>query len=729
LEITGYTRDDLLGQSSRILYPSQEEFEYVGEEKYRQINETGTGAVETKWRKKDGTIIDILLSSNPIVPGDYDKGFTFTAFDVTARKLSEAIFKDIIEKNPLSIQILNLDGYTIQTNPAHTRLFGATPPAGYSIFNDTQLLEQGLGGLFEQIKNGEIVHFPDSYFNAHDVDPSFPDVLAWFRATGFTLNDSNGVPERIVLMHENISARKHLEAMFGDIIDKNPMSIQIVDKDGYTVAGNPAYIKLFGTLPPPGFSIFADLQGKSPELERLITLAKGGEVVHLPDIYYNTKDVSPDLPDNPVWIRALIFPLKDSKGKPEQYVFMHENITEQKLAEQELIQAKEHAEESDHLKSAFLANMSHEIRTPMNGILGFASLLKEPGLTGEQQQKYIRIIEKSGARMLNIINDIVDISKIEAGQMEVSMSETNVNEQIEYIYTFFKPEVEGKGMGFSCISSLPATEAIINTDREKIYAILTNLVKNSIKYTSKGSIEFGYNVAAGQHAASSAPSAFLQFFVKDTGIGIAKDRQEAIFERFVQADITNTHAYQGAGLGLSITKAYVEMLGGKIWLDSEPEKGSTFYFTIPYNIKKQEQSLLTTIVSHEHESVQLKNLKILIAEDDETSDFLITRMLNNNHELLHTKTGIETIEVCRNHPDLDLVLMDIRMPEMSGYEATRQIRQFNKTLIIFAQTAYGLSGDRQKAIDAGCNEYISKPIDIHLFMKFMEKYFSKKERD
>jgi len=716
LEITGYNLADLIGQCSLKLYPSKEEFDYVGKEKYRQINETGTGAVETKWRKKDGTIIDVLIASSPIFADDLHKGIAFTAFDVTSLKLSEAIFKDIIEKNPLSIQILNMDGYTIQTNPAHTRLFGATPPAGYSIFKDPQLLEQGLGELFEQIKNGETVHFPDSYFNTHDVDHSFPDVLAWIKATGFALNDSNGVPERIVLMHENITARKHAEAMFEDIVDKNPLSIQIVDKDGYTITGNPAYVKLFGAFPPPGFSIFADLQGKSPELEKLILLAKSGEVAHLPDLYYNTRDVSPDLPDSPVWIRALIFPLNDSNGKPERYILMHENITERKLAEQELIIAKEHAEESDHLKSAFLANMSHEIRTPMNGILGFAALLKEPNLTGDEQQKYIGIIVKSGARMLNIINDIVDISKIEAGLMELDLRESNINDQIEYIYTFFKPEVEAKGMQLFFKNSLPAKEALIETDHEKIYAILTNLVKNAIKYTKEGSIVFGYE----------KKGEYLEFFVKDTGIGIARNRQEAIFERFIQADIFDSQAYQGAGLGLSITKAYVEMLGGKIRVVSEYGKGSIFYFTIPYNCELKGKRVVEDIVSAERVEKQIENLKILIAEDDETSDFLITLILKeNSHEILHTKTGIDAVDTCRNNPDLDLILMDIRMLGMNGYEAARQIRQFNKDVIIIAQTAYGLTGDRQKAIDSGCNDYLSKPIDKDELLELIQKHFKR----
>ena len=483
---------------------------------------------------------------------------------------SESIFKEIIENNPMSIQILNMDGQSIQNNPAHTRLFGATPPADYSIFDDSQLLEQGLGVLFEKIKRGEIVHFPDSYFNAHDVDPSFPDVKGWIRATGFALNDSNGVPEKIVLMQENISDRKHMEALFQDIIDKNPMSIQIVDKDGFTITGNPAYVKLFGVVPPPDFSIFADLQGKSPELGKLILLAKLGNVVHFPDIYYNTRDVRPDLPDNPVWIRALLFPLNDSEGKPERFVFMHENITERKLSEQELRKAKEHAEECDRLKSAFLANMSHEIRTPMNSILGFAGLLKKPDLSGEKQKEFIDIIEKSGARLLNTINDIISISKIESGLMHASMLETNVSEHIDYIFNLFNHEAEEKGLALIVNKYKPL---FVVTDSEKLYGILTNLVKNAIKFTNSGSVEFGYEIKE-KH---------LEFFVKDTGDGFPAEKKELIFERFRQGNESNARNFDGAGLGLSISKAYVEMLGGEIRVESEYGKGSEFYFTIPLN--------------------------------------------------------------------------------------------------------------------------------------------------
>lgn len=393
-----------------------------------------------------------------------------------------------------------------------------------------------------------------------------------------------------------------------------------------------------------------------------------------------------------------------------------QDITEQKNFEKELIFAKEKAEESDKLKSAFLSNMSHEIRTPMNGILGFSELLKEPGLTGEKQQEYIRIIEKSGARMLNIINDIVDISRIEANLMNVNIKETDINAKIEFIYIFFKPQVEEKGMQLLFKNTLPKKDATIRTDNEKVYSILTNLVKNAIKYSKEGAIEFGY-LKKGE---------FLEFYVKDTGIGIPKDRQSAIFERFVQADISDKMARQGAGLGLSISKAYVVMLGGKIWVESEEGIGSTFYFTLPYNTAPEEKIVVRKVVQVQDEKNQIKNLKILIAEDDVVSEMLITIDVENfSKEILKARNGLEAIEVCRNNPDTDLILMDIQMPVMNGYEATRQIRQFNKEVVIIAHTAFGLSGDREKAIEAGCNDYIAKPIVKAELLALMQKYFNK----
>ncbi|MEI6823581.1 MAG: PAS domain S-box protein [Bacteroidota bacterium] len=405
--------------------------------------------------------------------------------------------------------------------------------------------------------------------------------------------------------------------------------------------------------------------------------------------------------------------IKDDDGKPIALIGVGSDITERKQALQELINAKEKAEESDRLKSAFLANMSHEIRTPMNGIMGFAELLKEPHLNDEEQKEYVNVIQKSGVRMLNIINDIISISKIEAGLMEVSISETNFNEQLDYIFTFFKPEVDIKKIKLSYSKGLTNKEAIINTDREKVYSILTNLVKNAIKYTDKGYINFGYTLK----------NNFIEFYIKDSGIGIPFNRQIAIFERFIQADIEDKRALQGAGLGLAITKAYVEMLGGEIWLVSEEGKGSQFYFTLPYT-KVIVKPDVRNDISEDGNDIDTSNLNILIVEDDEISDKLISRMLLKiSQKILHVRNGIDAVETVRNNPDIDLILMDVNLPEMDGYEAVRLIREFNKDVIIIAQTAYAIIGEKEKSIAKGCNNYLSKPIDQALLKSLIMKYF------
>jgi PAS domain S-box-containing protein len=492
--------------------------------------------------------------------------------NITERKRSDAIFKDIIEKNPMSIQILDGEGYPIQINPAHTKLFGVEPPSYYSVFKDPQLLALGFDKLFEQIKKGEVVYFPDSYYNVHDVDPSFPDSPAWVKALGFTLNDDGGKPNKIVLMHENITERKNAEALLNDIIENNPLSIQIVDKEGHTQRGNPAFIELFGTIPPPEFSIFEDLKSKSTELGDLVNRVKNGEMVQLPEIYFNAHDAVAEAPDIPLWIRALIFSLKDSTGKPERFVFMHENITKRKIAEQDLIKAKEHAEESDRLKTAFLANMSHEIRTPMNSIMGFASLLPEEE-SRELIVNYANIIVQNSEHLVHIIDDIVLYSRLQTGLISFQPNSFDVQRLLfdvkqSFDLPEFKNNVELK---------IETSESLfICTDFEKLKQIFTNMVSNAFKYTSMGTITIGFANQATE----------ITFSVKDTGIGISPNEREKVFERFYRGSNVNTGAIGGTGLGLSIVKELMQLLGGRIWVDSELGKWSAFYFTIPHIVLK-----------------------------------------------------------------------------------------------------------------------------------------------
>ncbi|MBU1012128.1 MAG: response regulator [Bacteroidetes bacterium] len=388
-----------------------------------------------------------------------------------------------------------------------------------------------------------------------------------------------------------------------------------------------------------------------------------------------------------------------------------EEIKIRKKIEKSLIIAKEKAEESDRLKSSFLANMSHEIRTPMNGILGFADLLKEKDLTGEERDKYIEVIESSGERMLNIINDLLNVSTIEAGYVKVDLSEVNINEQMQDIFNLFLPEIESKGLKF-IFKNKPKSDILIQTDKEKLYAIFNKLLKNAIKYTDEGFIEMGYEEFDNE----------LKFFIIDSGIGIPKNQLKIIFDRFVQVDSSLSSLYEGAGLGLSITKSYVKMLKGKIWVHSEEGEGSEFYFSLPYKYTKHHKDK-EDIAINKSAMNKLKQITLLIAEDQESSDAYLTAIVKDNcKKIYHVQTGVDAIKICQNEK-LDLILMDIKMPIMNGYEATRAIREFNRDVIIIAQTAYAMPGDKEKALEAGCNDYISKPTKKDALLAIISKYF------
>jgi len=394
------------------------------------------------------------------------------------------------------------------------------------------------------------------------------------------------------------------------------------------------------------------------------------------------------------------------------------DITEQKNWEAELIAAREKAEESDRLKSAFLANMSHEIRTPMNGILGFAQLLKNPRLSEEEVREYLDVIEQSGQRMLDIINNLINISKIESGEVQVNLSQCDVNEQLQYALNFFKPDADSKGLKFFLEYQLPDEQATVTTDPLKLQVILSNLVKNAIKYCDNGSVAFGCKLK----------EEYLEFYVSDTGIGIPPMTIGKIFERFVQANTNYSGRYEGAGLGLAIAKSYVELLGGSIWVESEVGKGSTFHFTIPVRpAARKQQSYSNALNQDKNDSVSQpfsKKLKILIAEDDAPSGMLLRNQLKDiAGEIISARNGADAVSMFLSNPDTDLILMDIKMPEMDGYEATKKIREVSSNVVIIAETAYAMTNDREKALSVGCNDYISKPINREKLLELVKKHF------
>ena len=684
---------------------------------------------------KNGEIIWLSTSGVPILDSEGNLiGYRGVDVDITNRKQSEIALteakvraeesemqqKALLDNAIFAVIIVNYDGKLIYTNDASRKLFGFTA-GNIEHYNTVDLWrypdhrKEMIGKLK---KAGYILNFESDFIT---LDNKLKTILVSSRIITYNkqpviFSIYNDITERKQLESSLLKEKSLADERANDL--RKAQSIAHIGNWEWDVKLNDVYwsdemFNIFGLDKSSYTGRLGDAiaQVIHPDDLHIVLPSNAPKIAEKEPIEYRI--IMPDKSIRYIWAEAgeTIF---DENNNPLFLSGIAQDITSRKLSEIDLINARHKAEESDRLKTAFLANMSHEIRTPMNGILGFAELLKEPKLSGEEQLEYIRIIEKSGARMLNIINDIIDISKIESGQMQLIMEESNINDQLNYLYTFFKPEVEAKGMRLLLGNSLPSEEAVIKTDSEKVFSILTNLIKNALKYSDSGDIEFGYQKKGDT----------LEFYVRDTGIGIAPDRQEAIFERFIQADIFDKRALQGAGLGLTITKWYVEMLGGKIWLTSEEGDGSVFYFTLPYNIKPETNFIPELTLKNKDVENKLKLLKILIAEDDNDSERYLEIIIRNHaKEVLIVRSGLEAVEVCKNNPDIDLILMDIKMPGMDGYEATGLIRQFNKEVIIIAQTAFALRGEERKAIAAGCNDYISKPIRKELLNTLIDKHF------
>lgn len=401
-----------------------------------------------------------------------------------------------------------------------------------------------------------------------------------------------------------------------------------------------------------------------------------------------------------------------------------EELLEKQSAELRLeISERRIAEESDRLKSAFLANMSHEIRTPMNAIIAFSNFLKEQELTHEQRIEYIQYINTCGSNLLQIIDDIIDTAKIEARQLKINKSQTNVNKiliELQNLYNVTKTTKGRSNIEIRLHEENKKNHALIHTDPVRLRQVLTNLLDNAVKYTTEGFVEFGFE---------NKYNSFLQFHVRDTGSGIPEDKQQLIFERFGRVEENAAKSFGGTGLGLNISKNLVELMGGRIWLESLEGVGTTFYFTIPYNhieVLKENHMLFTAKEKKPRKyDYHWKDKTILVAEDEELNFKVIeTGLKRTNVNIIRAKDGKQAIELCQAYNNLNLILMDIQMPEMDGYEATRIIKSFRPDLPIIAQTAYALTGEKEKCIDAGCDDYLAKPLILDDLLSKMSRFLT-----
>jgi len=394
-----------------------------------------------------------------------------------------------------------------------------------------------------------------------------------------------------------------------------------------------------------------------------------------------------------------------------------EQLVRERTADLEI--AKEKAEESDRLKSAFLANMSHEIRTPMNAIIGFSNLINDPNLEKDYRIELTQLIKKNSSLLLNLIDDIIDIAKLESNQLKINMKRCNVSQVFNDILMEFDDIIESAQQVTVKVSPEHLHNALlIITDPYRLLQILKNLVSNALKFTEKGIVEFGYTLNL-----ESANKKVL-FYVKDTGIGLSQEQQNQIFARFTKIENNKMKIYRGAGLGLTITKNLVELMGGEIWVESELNEGSTFKFTIPFIPVETEQK-------SESEPKKLtskynwSDKSILIAEDEESNfKFLQMVLRKTGAKLIWAKTGKQALELIKENDKIDLILMDIKMPEMHGLTAIKKIRETNTQTPVIVQSAYSMPDDRNSSFEAGANDFISKPIGTEKLLKLINKHLN-----
>jgi PAS domain S-box-containing protein len=501
--------------------------------------------------------------------------------------------------------------------------------------------------------------------------------------------------------------------VLSNAIEHSPACVIITNLEGRIEIVNPSFTQITGYTP-------GDVIGKD------ISLLHSESIETFQDIINTVtegKDWQGEFQNKKkngekYWELASISAVKDHENKITHFVVISEDITSRKKSEKELIDAKEKAEESNRLKTAFLANLSHEIRTPMNAIIGFSNLLLDEDMSSEEKQKLNNLINDNSQNLLKLIDDVIDISKIQSGDIKLNNTKCYLNKLLLDLYVTFSIQVENdpkKDIHLSMNKGSNLRDFSIITDPVRLKQILYNLIENAVKFTTKGFVEFGYSILEEENK--------IQFYVIDSGIGISGEKFDMIYDLFRQADESFTREYGGTGIGLTIAKKIVDHLEGDIWVQSTPKQGTNIYFTLP--LENPESKFEISSVNNTENTFNWQNKVVLVADEIDINYKLIQEILSpTKAKIIWAKDGKEAVDYCLKNDDIDLVLMDIKMPVMNGFEATQKIKEHKKELKIIGQTAYAHDNDRQKCLSAGFDNYIAKPIKIETFLSTINQVFS-----
>ncbi|HEX2936910.1 MAG TPA: PAS domain S-box protein [Bacteroidales bacterium] len=711
-QIVGYSSEELTCASVLdFTHPDDKELLFSFNS---QLSEgmTPNANYEKRYIHKSGRIVWVNVSAGIVrIPNSNNFYFVCYIQDITAKKQAEAnvsqeriLLRTLIDSLPDTIYVKDLSGRKLIANTAdliamncqsETEALGKTD---IEIFKD----ESGKRGFEEDLN---VLRSGNPMLNHEECYTDYEGKKRWRLTSKIPLYNNQKQIIGLVGFGHDITEQKQAEELLTReqhlmhaLMDNIPDGIYFKDLNSRFLRVNKAMAHLFGlsdsnmAVGKTDYDFFKTDHSQQTFIDEQEIISTGKPILCKEEM-----ETWFDRP--PTWVLSTKMPLIDQQGNIIGTFGISRNITERKLAEAELVKAKEKAEESDRLKTAFLHNISHEIRTPMNAIVGFSEYLNNPDLSIDKREYYTDIIIRSSNQLLSIITDIVNIATIEAGQEKVHETEINLNSLLRLLYDQYLLKAQKQNIFLSFRLGLDDSAAIIVTDETKLTEIISNLLGNAIKFTKNGYVDFGYKQCG----------ALLEFYVKDTGIGIPKEMHTEIFERFRQVETSSNRRFGGSGLGLSISKAYAEMLGGNIWVNSEPGRGSEFSFTIEYK-RAVGYEIADIPISGELNKAFEKSQTILIAEDEDLNFMLLQELLSTlGVQIVRARNGREAVEICMSNIPIHLILMDIKMPGMDGYEAARRIKELRPAITIIAQTAYNIETDKARALASGCSDFISKP--------------------